>query len=84
MRRQVHLSGAAIIAAQYNDTLGVPAIFARKMFGTLLNLPPEAGARHLLRQPGLSVKAFPLPEAAIDIDTPEDLEALLSGGSIST
>jgi molybdenum cofactor cytidylyltransferase len=83
MRRQVHLSGAAIIAAQYNDTLGVPAIFARKMFGTLLNLPPEAGARHLLRQPGLSVKAFPLPEAAIDIDTPDDLEALLSGNAVS-
>ncbi len=79
MRRQVHVSGAAVIAAQYNDTLGVPAIFARRMFGALLNLPPEAGARHLLRQPGLRVKAFPLPEAATDIDTPEDWNALLSG-----
>ena len=76
MRRQVHLSGAAVIAAQYNDTLGVPAVFARKMFGTLLNLPPEAGARHLLRQPGLQVQAFPLPEAAMDIDTPDDLQRL--------
>jgi molybdenum cofactor cytidylyltransferase len=82
MRRQVHLSGAAIIAAQYNDTLGVPAIFSRKMFGMLLHLPPEAGARHVLRQPGVPVKAFPLPEAAMDIDTPDDLEALLSGGAI--
>ena len=83
MRRQVHLSGAAIIAAQYNDTLGVPAIFARKIFGMLLHLPPEAGARHLLRQPGLQLKAFPLPEAAMDIDTPDDLEALLSGAASS-
>lgn len=78
MRREVHLSGAAIIAAQYNGTLGVPAIFARRMFGTLLHLPPEAGAKHLLRQPGLEVKAFPLPEAAMDVDTPDDLAVLLS------
>lgn len=77
MRRQVHLSGAAVIAAQYNDTLGVPAIFARKMFGVLLHLPPEAGARHLLRQPGISVQPFPLPEAAMDIDTPDDLKAFM-------
>ena len=77
MRRQVHLSGASVVAAQYNDTMGVPAIFARKMFGALLTLPPEAGARHLLRQPGLSVKPFPLPEAAMDIDTPDDLKAFM-------
>ena len=77
MRRQVHLSGASVIAAQYNDTLGVPAIFARNMFGALLHLPPEAGARHLLRQPGLSVQPFPLPEAAMDIDTPDDLKTFL-------
>lgn len=79
MRSQVYLSGAAIIAAQYNNTLGVPAIFARKLFGVLLTLPPEAGARHLFRQPGVRVKEFPLPEAAMDIDTPEDFEALLAG-----
>jgi molybdenum cofactor cytidylyltransferase len=84
MRREVHLSGAAIVAAQYNDTLGVPAIFARKMFGMLLTLPPEAGAKHLLRHPGLQVKAFPLPEAAMDIDTPDDLAVLLSGGAINS
>lgn len=84
MRREAHLSGTAVIAAQYNGTLGVPAVFARKMFGTLANLPPEAGARHLLRQPELQVKAFPLPEAAMDIDTPDDLKALLSGGAASS
>lgn len=84
MRSQVHLSGAAIVAAQYNDTLGVPALFARKMFGALLSLPPEAGARSLLRQPGLRVKEFPLPEAAIDIDTPDDLEALLAGNAVTS
>jgi molybdenum cofactor cytidylyltransferase len=76
MRRRMHVSAAAVVAAQYNDTLGVPAVFARKMFGALLNLPPEAGARHLVRQPGLQVQAFPLPEAAMDIDTPEDLQRL--------
>jgi molybdenum cofactor cytidylyltransferase len=84
MRRQVYLSGAAIIAAQYNGGLGVPAVFARSIFGALANLPPEAGAKHLLRQPGLQVQAFPLPEAAMDIDTPDDLKALLSGGVVNS
>ncbi len=79
MRKEVHRGGVPIVAAQYNGTLGVPAIFARKLFGALANLPLEAGAKHLLRQPGLQVKAFPLPEAAMDIDTPDDLEALSSG-----
>lgn len=83
MRREIHRGGVAIVAAQYNGTLGVPAIFARRIFGVLANLPPEAGAKHLLRQPELEVRAFPLPEAAIDVDTPDDLNALLSGGAVN-
>jgi molybdenum cofactor cytidylyltransferase len=83
MRREAHRSGATVVAAQYNGTLGVPAIFARKMFGALANLPPDAGARHLLRQPELQIRAFPLPEAAVDIDTPDDLRNLLAGGATS-
>jgi molybdenum cofactor cytidylyltransferase len=84
MRQEIYLSGAAVVAAEYNGMLGVPAIFARKLMGELINLPPEAGARHLLRRPELQVKAFPLPEAAMDIDTPEDLQILLTGSAASS
>lgn len=76
MRTLLHLTAADAISAEYNGTLGVPALFKRRLFTTLANLPPAAGARHLLRQPGLHIEPFPLPEAAMDIDTPTDYESL--------
>lgn len=76
MRTLLHTGGAAIVAAGYNGTIGVPALFKRSLFSTLAALPPEAGARHILRESGVSVTSFPLPQAGIDIDTPEDFAAL--------
>jgi molybdenum cofactor cytidylyltransferase len=74
-----HLSAMAaltrlsnIVAAEYGGTLGVPAFFQREMFPALGLLPPEAGARQLLRS-SQDVCAYPLPEAAVDVDRPEDL-----------
>ena len=69
-------SGAPIAAAEYAGTLGVPALFKREIFRLLATLPPEAGARHLLRGSGSGIAACQLPEAATDIDTPEDFAAL--------
>lgn len=68
----------SIVAAQYSGTLGVPAIFHRSLFDELLNLPKAAGARRLFSDPSLHIAPFPLAEAALDIDTPADLAALLS------
>ena len=65
-----------LVAAEYNGTLGVPALFKREMFPELRALPPEAGARHLLRGPRAKISVYPLPEAAMDIDTPDDFSAL--------
>ncbi len=76
MRRLLYTGRAPIVAAEYNGTLGVPALFKRELFTTLSALPPQAGARHLLRDSGLAVTPFPLTEAATDIDTPEDFAAL--------
>lgn len=76
MRRLLYTGKAPIVAAEYGGTLGVPAFFKRELFGVLADLSPDAGARHLLRDSGFDVTAFPLPEAAMDIDTPADFEAL--------
>lgn len=65
-----------IVAAEYNRTLGVPALFKRETFPLLATLPPQTGARHLLRESRPEIRAFPLPEAALDIDTPDDFEKL--------
>ncbi len=81
MRRLLYTEPAPIVAAEYNGTLGVPALFKRELFATLASLPPDAGARHVLRDSGFAVTAFPLAEAAVDIDTPEDLAALSARGT---
>jgi molybdenum cofactor cytidylyltransferase len=76
MRTLLYTESAPIVAAEYNGTLGVPALFRRELFATLASLPPDAGARHVLRDSGFDVTPFPLPDAAMDIDTPDDLAAL--------
>ncbi len=76
MRTRLHRVPADAIAAEYGGTLGVPALFKRKVFTALSELPPSVGARHLLRQPDLDVEPFPLPEAAFDVDTPADYDSL--------
>ena len=78
MRELLSSAETSIVAAQYSETLGVPAVFKRELFHALLSLPAEAGARSLLRTSDAKVTPFPLPEAAIDIDTPEDFEVLTS------
>lgn len=60
-----------IIAARYRDVLGVPALFSKEHFSSLADLTGDKGARDLIRS-GPTV-AIDLPEAAMDIDKPEDL-----------
>ena len=62
-----------IVAAHYAGVAGVPAIFPREDFTALAGLRGDAGARALLKRGGERVVRVPLPAAAIDIDTPEDL-----------
>jgi molybdenum cofactor cytidylyltransferase len=78
MRQLLSSAETSIVAAQYSGTIGVPAMFKRELFHELISLPPEAGARSLLRGSDAKVTPFPLPEAAVDIDTPEDFEVLTS------
>ena len=76
MRRAAEAVNTPILAASYNDILGVPAFFRSRVFPMLASLPPAAGARSLFRDGKIQVTAFPLPEAAIDVDTPADFAAL--------
>lgn len=65
-----------IVAAQYAQTVGVPAVFPRWSFAELAELRGDQGARALLQRHRERVTRFALPGAALDIDTPEDLLAL--------
>ncbi len=65
-----------LIAAKYSDVLGVPALFSRGMFGSLSKLQGDKGARDLIRETDVTL-AIDLPEAEIDIDTPDDASDLI-------
>jgi molybdenum cofactor cytidylyltransferase len=56
--------------------MGVPAIFPRTMFRELAQLRGDVGARALLRRNADRVVRVPMPSAAVDVDTPEDLLAI--------
>jgi molybdenum cofactor cytidylyltransferase len=66
----------AIASAQYGGTWGVPAIFPRSAFQALLALRGERGARSLLQHPPGRRVGVPMPSAALDVDTVEELRAL--------
>jgi molybdenum cofactor cytidylyltransferase len=72
--------GRAIAASRYAGTLGVPALFARELFGELLALAGERGARGVVARDPRRVAAVDLPEAARDVDTEEDWAALPGRG----
>lgn len=70
MRQAMIQSGAPIVAAEYGGTCGIPVVFRRDQWRALATIPPQTGAKALLSMPG--TQRFSLPEAASDIDTPED------------
>lgn len=67
---------ANVIAAGYAEIKGVPALFASTMFDQLLNLEGDVGARELIRHRD-NVQTIDMNEAAFDVDTPRDLDAII-------
>lgn len=66
---------AAIIAAEYSDITGVPALFSRELFGELSRLEGDKGARDLIRDL-TDIVVINLPEASFDVDAADDLKYL--------
>lgn len=69
-----------IVAARYSNTVGVPAYFAREMFTELLSIRPGEGCKGILHSSEAEAVFLDLPEAAFDVDTPGDMEALVRMG----
>jgi molybdenum cofactor cytidylyltransferase len=72
-RRMPRRPVAAAYLRGIDPVVGAPAIFPQCCFAELAALRGDQGARELLRRQGDAVEQVPLPEAAIDIDRPEDL-----------
>ncbi len=69
-------STASIIASNYNNRPGVPALFDKKWFPALMQLTGDQGARKLFDLYAEEVYTISFPEGAFDIDTPENYEYL--------
>ncbi len=65
-----------IAASVYRGHKGVPAIFPQWCFTELRELRGDRGARALLERHAHRLVPVQMPNAAIDLDTPEDLAAL--------
>ncbi|MDQ6625816.1 MAG: nucleotidyltransferase family protein [Verrucomicrobiota bacterium] len=77
---QQQRSAKAIVASYYVDTLGIPALFTRSVFGELLALPDHSGAKGLIESRSHDVASVAFDDGAIDVDTPADLQRLLHDG----
>lgn len=65
-----------IVAAAYDDTIGVPTVFGREHLDDLMRLTGDRGAGSWLRARQNEVTRVPLYSAAIDIDRPSDVGQL--------
>lgn len=63
----------SIVATAFAETLGPPAIFPRRYFEELCALKGDSGARALL---STAARRVEFENAAVDVDTPADLDAL--------
>ncbi|WP_394130099.1 nucleotidyltransferase family protein [Shewanella maritima] len=75
-----YLSTKQVTCSEYQNQLGVPAIFPRSAFNALLSLTGDKGAKSLLTacQKENLIKQVSVAPAAIDIDTPADLKLWLA------
>ncbi|HEX8638328.1 MAG TPA: nucleotidyltransferase family protein [Pyrinomonadaceae bacterium] len=71
------LTGKPIVACEYENTFGVPVLFARPFFSELMNLSEDEGAKKIIKKYRERTEFIRCPEAATDIDTVEDYQKLL-------
>ena len=70
-------SSYTVVASEYSGIAGVPALYDRSLFPQLQTLTGDQGARHILRSTNTPMMLLPLPEAAVDLDTPEEYSAFV-------
>lgn len=69
-------TGQPIIASNYDNTLGVPALFHKTVFPALLQLKGDAGAKSIIQQHRGEVGMVTFSKGGVDIDTEGDYKLL--------
>jgi len=70
-------TGSPIVACEYQNAIGVPALFHKNLFPELLALDAQTGAKQLIKKYHALAAAISFPEGAFDVDTPADYENLM-------
>ena len=78
-----YLTNKPIIASQYGETLGIPALFDRTFFSTLMQLQGDRGAKKIIQQYPDLANLINFPQGKIDLDTLEDYQKLISEGFVA-
>ncbi|HEX7517561.1 MAG TPA: nucleotidyltransferase family protein [Chthoniobacterales bacterium] len=73
-------SSKPIVASSYANTLGIPVLFNRACFESLLALPDDSGAKALIESRSAEVGHIEFEKGAIDIDTPADFDRIRTEG----
>jgi molybdenum cofactor cytidylyltransferase len=68
--------GKPIVASEYGNTVGIPALFHKSLFPQLLGLEGDSGAKKIMQQYPELLATIPFPLGDIDIDTLDDYEKL--------
>lgn len=71
-------TGSPIVASQYGESFGVPALFSRSIFAELTGLEGWSGAKQVIKGHASEAHFVPFPMGEIDVDTPDDFARLLS------
>lgn len=67
-----------IIASNYRKTTGIPALFTCHFFSKLMELQGDRGAKQVINQYQYLVHKIDFPRGAIDLDTLENYQKLIS------
>ena len=67
-----------IVACEYAQTLGVPALFSDRLFSELMTLKSSEGAKQVIKKHSQEVFIISFPEGATDIDTPKEYAELFT------
>ncbi|WP_255327341.1 nucleotidyltransferase family protein [Synechocystis sp. PCC 7509] len=72
-----YLTNQPIVACEYAETLGVPALFSDRLFCELITLRNGEGAKQVIKKHSQEVFSISFPGGATDIDTPKEYAELL-------
>lgn len=83
MTENFRSSEALIVACSYNNTLGVPALFRRRLFPELAALESDEGAKKIIYKHLENVVEVPFEAGVFDVDTEQDYLNLIKSDEVS-